>query len=244
MKYQGSKRRIVKEILPIILNGMKEGDCFVDAFCGGCNLLDKVPSTFKRIANDKNKYLIAMWARLTRYNWQPPIQIDREIYNTYRAEFNKRKFNDNSSISFLDTEIGWYGYMGSFNGRFFDGGYSGHNVKGRDYIGEQINNTLKQIPYLLDVDWYFSDYADIPLPDKATIYCDIPYKGTKQYSTSKDFDYSKFYDWCRQKKSEGYRVFVSEYQMPDDFKCIWQKQITCAVNLTKTTRPTEKLFTL
>lgn len=92
--------------------------------------------------------------------------------------------------------------------------------------------------------WYFSDYADIPLPDKATIYCDIPYKGTKQYSTSKDFDYSKFYDWCRQKKSEGYRVFVSEYQMPDDFKCIWQKQITCAVNLTKTTRPTEKLFTL
>ena len=101
MKYQGSKRRIVKEILPIILNGMKEGDCFVDAFCGGCNLLDKVPSTFKRIANYKNKYLIAMWARLTRYNWQPPIQIDRDIYNTYRAEFNKRKFNDNSSISFL-----------------------------------------------------------------------------------------------------------------------------------------------
>lgn len=35
MKYQGSKRRIVKEILPIMLDGMEEGDCFVDAFCGG-----------------------------------------------------------------------------------------------------------------------------------------------------------------------------------------------------------------
>lgn len=96
-----------------------------------------------------------MWARLTRYNWQPPMQIDRDIYNTYRAEFNKRKFNDDSSISFLDAEIGWYGYMGSFNGRFFDGGYSGHNVNGRDYISEQINNTLNQVPHLLGVDWFF-----------------------------------------------------------------------------------------
>lgn len=51
MKYLGSKRRIVKDILPIILDGMKEGNCFVDAFCGGCNLLDKVPSKFKRISN-------------------------------------------------------------------------------------------------------------------------------------------------------------------------------------------------
>lgn len=244
MKYQGSKRRIAKEILPIMLEGMEYGDCFVDAFCGGCNLLDKVPSKFERIANDKNKYLIAMWIRLTRYGWQPPMRIDRDRYNTYRDEFNKRKFNDNGSISFLDAEIGWYGFMGSYNGRFFDGGYSGHDVNGRDYIGEQINNTLRQVPHLLDIDWYFSDYTDIPLPEKATIYCDIPYKGTTQYATSKDFDYSKFYDWCRLKHSEGYRIFVSEYQMPDDFKCVWQKQVTCAMNQTITKKPIEKLFTL
>ena len=106
MKYLGSKRRIAKDILPIMLDGMKEGDCFVDAFCGGCNLLDKVPSKFKRIANDKNKYLIAMWARLTRYGWQPPMRINRDIYNIYRDEFNKRKFNDDGSISLLDAEIG------------------------------------------------------------------------------------------------------------------------------------------
>ncbi|WP_262499660.1 hypothetical protein [Prevotella amnii] len=40
MKYLGSKRRIAKDILPIILDGMREGDYFIDAFCGGCNLLD------------------------------------------------------------------------------------------------------------------------------------------------------------------------------------------------------------
>ena len=96
-----------------------------------------------------------MWVRLTRYGWQPPMRIDRGIYNIYRDEFNKRKFDDNSSISFLDAEIGWYGFMGSYNGRFVDGGYSGHNVNGRDYISEQINNTLNQVPHLLGVDWFF-----------------------------------------------------------------------------------------
>lgn len=251
MKYQGSKRRIAKEILPIMLEGMEDDDYFVDAFCGGCNLLDKVPSKFNRIANDKNKYLIAMWVRLTRYGWQPPMQIDRDIYNIYRDEFNKRKFNDNSSISFLDAEIGWYGFMGSFNGRFFSGGYSGHcvkigNNKTRDYISESINNIMQQIPLVEDVEFRNGNYDEIKLPqsERTVIYCDIPYKGTKQYTTSKDFDYSKFYDWCRRKHSEGYRIFVSEYQMPDDFKCVWQKQATCAMNQTVTKKPIEKLFTL
>ena len=45
MKYLGSKRRIAHYILPIILNGMKEGDYFVDLFCGGCNLLDNGKAT-------------------------------------------------------------------------------------------------------------------------------------------------------------------------------------------------------
>lgn len=35
MKYIGSKNRIAYDILPIMLDGMKPGDTFVDAFCGG-----------------------------------------------------------------------------------------------------------------------------------------------------------------------------------------------------------------
>lgn len=50
-----------------------------------------------------------------------------------------------------EAMIGWVGFMGSFNGRFYDGGYSGHNVKGRDYISEQIRNTLSQIDKLKGV---------------------------------------------------------------------------------------------
>lgn len=58
----GSKAGIVHEILPIMLD--KEHDTFVDAFCGGCSVIENVPDTYRRIANDKNRYLIEMWKHL------------------------------------------------------------------------------------------------------------------------------------------------------------------------------------
>jgi DNA adenine methylase len=96
------------------------------------------------------------------------------------------------------AEIGWAGWMASFNGRFFSGGYSGHKVvqknrKTRDYITEQINNTLSQIPLLNGIEFNSGKYYDVVIPKGSIVYCDIPYKGTKQYETSKDFDYEKFY---------------------------------------------------
>nr|DAH38563.1 MAG TPA: hypothetical protein [Caudoviricetes sp.] len=39
-------------------------------------------------------------------------------------------------------------------------------------------------------------------------------------------------------------VLVSEYNMPDDFECIWKKEIktTLGNNLTSNNKRTEKLF--
>lgn len=59
MIYMGSKRQIAEQILAIILEGRKDGQYYVEPFCGGCNTIDKVPGN--RIANDSNPYLIAMW---------------------------------------------------------------------------------------------------------------------------------------------------------------------------------------
>ena len=44
---------------------------------------------------------------------------------------------------------------------------------------------------------------------------------------------------------QGHKVFVSEYNAPEDFKCVWEKEINSS--LTKDTgskKATEKLFTL
>ena len=133
--------------------------------------------------------------------------------------------------------------MGSYNGRFFDGGYSGKS-SGRDYIKEQIKNTETQIPKIKDIKFFSKSYDEFNFKEECVIYCDIPYQGTKQYTTSKDFDYIKFWEWCRKMKTDGHQIFISEYNAPDDFKCIWEKEIVNSMNQTKTYKPIEKLFTL
>ena len=42
MKYMGSKQRIAKHILPIILASRETNQTYVEPFCGGCNSIDKV----------------------------------------------------------------------------------------------------------------------------------------------------------------------------------------------------------
>ena len=76
----------------------------------------------------------------------------------------------------------------------------------------------------------------------ALFYLDPPYKDTKQYS-KQNIDYDEFYDFCKE-LSENNIVIISEYNMPDDFECIWQKE---RIILQKSDRVTgdkaiEKLF--
>lgn len=235
MKYMGSKSRIAKSILPIILKDREACGYYVEPFCGGCNMIDKVDGY--RIANDNNPYLIQMWKSLIQ-GWNPPVRIERDYYNDVRYCYN------NKLDSYTHNLIGWVGFMGSYNGRFFDGGYSGHAVKikggSRDYIGENIKNTMLQVPALKDVCFLNREYKDLILPPCCTIYCDPPYQGTKKYSYS--INHKEFWQWCRGKVEEGHRVFVSEYNAPDDFVCIWEQSVKTAINQTITKRNIEKLF--
>ena len=66
MKYMGSKARIAKHILPIMLEeAEKKGiTTWVEPFNGGANMIDKVPNTFKRIGYDLNEYIIEMFKAL------------------------------------------------------------------------------------------------------------------------------------------------------------------------------------
>ena len=236
MKYMGSKNRIAKYILPLILENRVQGQCYVEPFCGGLGTMDKVSGN--RVASDKNKYLIAMWKGLQE-NRERPYQISKELYSRARTEYNNK-----TNIEFDDFMIGWIGWMGSYNGRFFDGGYSGHCAgrSKRDYISEQIRNTEKQLDKISGIDFRSCDYTELEVPNESIIYCDIPYKGTKQYATSKNFDHDLFWDWCMGMVVLGHQVFISEYEAPKDFKCIWQMPVTNSMNPTKTYKTTERLF--
>lgn len=236
MKYMGSKSRIAKHILPIILDGRKDGQYYVEPFCGGCNMIDKVPGN--RIANDSNPYLIAMWEALS-WGWDPPKIIDREYYRDVRECYNQ-----NTDVYPMHY-MGWVGFVGSYNGRFFDGGYAGHSVMNaaggaRDYIGEASRNILAQVPLMKGVQFTNRSYADMSIPPNSIIYCDPPYAGVKKYSYS--IDHENFWGWCREKVAEGHEVFVSEYNAPDDFVCIWDQELKTTMNPCTTKRAVEKLF--
>lgn len=90
-------------------------------------------------------------------------------------------------------------------------------------------------------------YQDFKLPkaDECVIYCDIPYKGTQEYhhdGKKLEFDYEAFYNWCREKAKQGYKIYISEYQMPSDFKEILAIDTNSRLNDKSPKKVKEKLF--
>lgn len=54
-----------------------------------------------------------------------------------------------------------------------------------------------------------------------------------------------FWQWCRDMVSKGHTVFVSEYNAPDDFECVWSKQVASVLGKKGANKkPIEQLFTL
>jgi DNA adenine methylase len=80
------------------------------------------------------------------------------------------------------------------------------------------------------------------LPKNSIIYCDPPYEGVAGYKDK--FNHIAFWQWCREKTNEGYSVFISEYNAPNDFECIWQSELKTNMNAKYEMKPVEKLFKL
>ena len=226
MKFMGSKNRIAKHILPIILKDRTEGQWYVEPMCGGCNIIDKV--TGNRLANDVHFELIEMF-RALQNGWVPPTSVTEQEYTIIKK-------GDNHALR------GYVGFNMSYAGKWW-GGYRRDNIGIRDYAGESFRNIEKQTPLLTGVDFKNASYELLKIPLNSIIYVDPPYRGTTKYASG--VDYEELHQWCRDKKAEGHRVFISEYQMPDDFICVWKKPQTSS--LTKDTGAKvaiEKLFTI
>ena len=240
MKYMGSKSRIAKYIVPIIHDKMKEHNLhtYVEPFVGGGNVIDKVVAD-RKIGCDKQRYLIALYRNLDKIGNLPDF-ITKEHYSEVRTCFNE------NLDTFEDWYIGAVGFLASYNGRFFDGGYAGIvNTKAgttRNYYAEAKRNLEKQIDSLCDIEWKCGGYrATCSDYEGCLIYCDPPYQGTKQYGISRDFNYDEFWDWCRE-MSERNVVLISEYTARDDFGIVWEMPIKRTIDNQKRVATTERLF--
>ena len=65
-----------------------------------------------------------------------------------------------------------------------------------------------------------SSYDRVLLHKNDIVYCDPPYASTKKYES--DFDNDAFWEWARHTSKKVKKLYVSEYDAPDDFECIWQ----------------------
>ncbi|CAM0046414.1 DNA methyltransferase [Vibrio phage K459] len=224
MKYMGSKARHAKEILKVIASYRKEGQAWVEPFVGGANMIDKVEAPL-RIGGDFNEYVIALYHAL-QSGEKLPEGIDQRYYEIVKS--NKEQFPK--------WVVGLIGFCFTFGAKWF-GGYVGDGGS-RDRVGESYRNAEKTRNQVEGCVMIHSSYDDLPFPDESLIYCDSPYEGTTKYRDA--FDHDKFWQWCRDMSDEGHTLFVSEYNAPADFACVWEKQVNTTIATSK--KATEKLF--
>lgn len=226
MNYPGSKHRLAKYLLPIMTRE-REGRPWVEPFVGGANMIDKVTGT--RIGADINPYIIAYLISIQNGKF-PPSSVTRQEYMEIKE--NPENF-DPALAGFVLSQC-------SFRS-FWKGGYAA--AKGRNYAKRARSLAIRQRPFILGVKFICSDYRDLFIPENSLIYCDPPYAGTKDYRVG-GFDYSLFWQWCRDRSAEGHRVFISELSAPEDFELIISVPIVTSLNTGQPQRPVrvEKLF--
>jgi len=242
----GSKSRIAKYIVPIIQKYIDENNIqkYVEPFVGGANVIDKIQCK-EKFGFDANKYLIAL---LQHVKDKKPLynEVSKELYDKARNAFNM-----GITSEFEDWELGNIGFLASYNGRWFDGGYAKpgyektkNGLRFRDYYQESKNNLLTQASNLTDIYFGCSNYKDsidLLYDSGMVIYCDSPYQDTKQYTNAMVFDYNEFWktmrDW-----SKNNIVLISEQNAPDDFECIWEQEVSRSIKAKDKSKVTEKLF--
>ena len=210
MQYMGSKNRFAKELIPIIeqyITSNTKG--YLEPFVGGANVIDKVKFD-KKYGCDLNEYLIEL-LKYTQAKNELPTTITENQYNDVK----------NNIDNYDKWYIGFVGFCGSHGAKFFNGYARGNDKRNRQ--NEAIRNLIKQSPNLKGITFKHCSFQEIkPNICGYVIYCDPPYRGTTKYKTG-DFPYEEFYDWCRN-MSKNNIVLISEYNMPDDFECIWSKE--------------------
>ena len=98
--------------------------------------------------------------------------------------------------------------------------------------------SLERLERLERLEIYNTSYENVPIPENAVVYCDIPYRNTKGYNEG-GFDHERFYEWAL---SRPYDVYISEYGMPDSFYEIDNTKRQGSFSSVTSTATTERLF--
>lgn len=107
--------------------------------------------------------------------------------------------------------------------------------------GIQLEVVTRQteIERLQSLQSYGVDYQEVPIPEGALIYCDIPYAGTN-CGKYQGFDHDRFYAWALEQDN----IFISEYEMPDGFvPYAWVEKVVLSASNGNSLKGNEMIYT-
>lgn len=232
MLYLGSKNRISKELSPVIQSFINDKcGAYIEPFVGGGNMIDKIHHPVK-IGSDIDKYVIAVLNGL-KDGIYPPEYVSKELYEDVK----------NHKEQYSDFIVGYIGYELSFGAKWFAGYVKRDDKKHRGDI-YSYKSCVRQMPDLKNITFVNCDFRTYSNVKNCVIYCDPPYKDATSFKNK--FQYEDFYDWCRELSKDN-TVLISEYNMPNDFECIWKKETKVTLDSNKSSgnesdKRVEKLF--
>lgn len=224
MQYLGGKSKTRKQISDFLESVRKPEQTYFEPFVGGAWVLQEMSG--KRIASDGCYPLITMYKDLQN-GWIPPENITEDEYLILKKDSDP--YNGMRAFA---------GFGCSYSGKWFAGFAKSGS---RNYCENAKNSLLKQLPKIKDVQFRYGVFSDFS-PVEHLIYCDPPYQGTTQYGAFSGFDHELFWKTMRE-WSKNNTVVVSEYNAPEDFKCVLEipTKTDMRVNGKKENR-IEKLF--
>jgi DNA adenine methylase len=232
MRYLGGKARLARHIVPVM--AVPSDVTYVEPFIGGANVMAAQSHVLHRIGGDAHPYLIALHQAIQE-GWDPPTDIDREVYNHVR---------DNRDM-WQPKEVGFVGFCASMHGDFFrcfiDKPKDSRQTNHVTYAESGRNVLLKARPKLLGVRFVCSTYEALEIPDGAWVYCDPPYAGTAGYSTGA-FDHATFWLWAERLRGRC-KVFVSELTAPAGWSVLWEQERSRMGSGSAKRKTVERLFT-
>jgi len=208
--YVGGKNKIGKEIASVITSLNRDNLPWLEPFCGMMGVTRHIDGEKK--VTDLNSDIVEMWKSVFSGTLSYPDHVTKE-------EFYEIKTQPSSGLK---------GFI--LASCCFSGGYG--ISYGLDYYqGNQLirraKNGIEKVKSMIDRDsitFFDSGSYDTLTPKGMCIYCDPPYKDTCQDSYYVKFDTEKFWNVMREWSKDNL-VFVSELQAPEDFECIWEKEI-------------------
>lgn len=267
MIYIGNKRKIAD----MIINNIPYRKYFVEPFAGGFNVCEFVhrrnqslfPVCEQIWLNEMNKYIVALVLKY-KEGWTIYSDDHPEIYEHPHEKFGPIKgkrvslelFNDicDNPDAHPDHLVGFVKNCCTFRSMWTTRTYAviDETLQKNIDAGRIGNRTLsghRNIMRCIDKIHFDKvtigsyDEMELPPPAETNIYCDPPYKGTVGYKDK--FDHDAYYQWCIDRRAEGYNMFMSEYYMPEPFVEIDKYVVHTEMNRqTDNIKRLEKLYIL